>query len=123
MRAQLLGVCCVVAISACGSTQQCGELRVNPLDEVNHCVGQATSFPDLKICWNPEDVQGKGLFPICFVDRAGTLFGASVSATTWIMAPGWTHSSTPTSSSTLSASDELRCSNAPVSDIPFFTCS
>jgi len=88
-------------------------MQVQEVDENKICLGPLTSQPGLRVCLNPDEPQGKGLFPVCLVDENGGLFAGLVSSTQWIEGAGWTHSETPRSRSTLSADGEIRCARAP----------
>ena len=93
--------------------KECAEMFVQAVDPAAMCLGPAMPGAGLLLCHDPDEPQGKGLFPVCLVDPSGALFVAWTGSTVWIEASGWTHGWPPRSPSTLSAEAEARCADAP----------
>jgi hypothetical protein len=111
----LLVACWVVGFGC--ARKECTDMEVLPVDEAKMCLGAPTSAVNLQVCLNPDEAQGKGIAPVCLVDRSGGLFLGWVGSSQWFEGSGWTHSAFWSTPSTLSADAEARCARTPASPL------
>src|SRR5579862_290208 len=97
----------------CSTTKQCTSMQALAVDEARMCLGPPMSAVGLQVCLNPDEIQGKGIAPVCLVDGSGGLFLGWVGSSQWFEGSGWTHSAFWNTQSTLSTDSEARCSRAP----------
>src|SRR5450432_2622035 len=90
----------------CSATKECTDMGVFAVDEARMCLGPPMSAAGLRMCLNPDVIQGKGIVTVCLVDGSGGLFLGTIGSTDWLEGEGWTHSAFWSTRSTLTADSE-----------------
>jgi hypothetical protein len=112
----------VVVGAGCGSgaAKVCVDLTVEPINETATppCHGPPVPATGLRLCHDPGQAQGHGLFAVCVADAGGAIYAGFGTSTTWIEGTGWTHSDPGGAPGTLSADAQARCARYDLVGLP-----
>ena len=107
--AALLGGGLVTACSGSPpSSIECNAMGVFPVADGGGCVEPERFDAGVEGCFDRDQAQGHGVKQLCLFDPQDQLFLGVGTSTSWIEAPGWTHSSWA-ATGTLTSEQLARC--------------